>query len=341
MRFLTSLLFCALAACSKAPEMPPKIVEVENVTKAPFAFSIGLVGVIKPKFESFLTAKMAGAVDTHVLPGAVAKKGDVIASIQNADAEKNYELASMEATIAKEQYDRAQKLGNTKTVSKQEVEVKRMEAIRAEKQAFEAKRRLEDSQFIMPFDGVVGVFKVREGAHMNAGDVLVTVYKPGHLVITCDVPEEFVAKVNAGQKALIEGKSFPVTGIQKLIDPESHMGPAFIDYACDDCIVGSNIDVDLIIFEDPAAISVPKEAIYTTPEQSFVYLVKDGKAALQLVKVGHTYQERTQIIEGLNVGDSVVSKGITRLFPGLDVQIYEKDKPEGGGDKKAPASHKN
>ncbi|MBX9977845.1 MAG: efflux RND transporter periplasmic adaptor subunit [Alphaproteobacteria bacterium] len=313
-----------LVACSDAPPMPPKVVEVEHVQLAPFRFSVSLVGVIKPKYESVLTARVTGAVDTHIKAGDVVKKGDIIAEIQKADTQKNYDLAMKEAAIAKEQFERAQTLGHSKTMSKQDVEGKRIEMIRAEKQALDAKNRLEDSQFIAPFDDcIVGVYKVREGAHMNVGDVLVTVYKKGELVVTFDIPEEFMAKVNAQQHVIIGGKPFTLTGVQKLIDPESHMGPAFVNYTCDACVVGSNVNVDLVMYDGEKDISVPKEAVYYTPDQAFVYLVKDGKAALQPVKVGYTYKERTQIVEGLKTSDAVVAKGITRLFPGLDVVIFE------------------
>jgi membrane fusion protein (multidrug efflux system) len=303
--------------------MPPKVVEVEHVKTAPFRFSVSLVGVIKPKYESVLTARVAGAVDTHLKAGDSVKKGDVIAEIQKADTQKNYDLAMKEAAIAKEQFERAQTLGHSKTMSKQDVESKRIEMMRAEKQTLDAKNRLEDSQFIAPFDGIVGVFKVREGAHMNVGDVLVTLYQPGALVVTFDIPEEFIAKVNDQSNVMMRGKSFNLSGVQKIIDPESHMGPAFVNYTCDNCVVGSNIDVDLVIYEGEKDISVPKEAVYYTPDQAFVYLVKDGKAALQPIKVGYSYKERTQIVDGLKDNDAVVAKGITRLYPGIDVAIFE------------------
>jgi membrane fusion protein (multidrug efflux system) len=81
--------------------------------------------------------------------------------------------------------------------------------------------------------------------------------------------------------------------------------------------------VDLVIYEGEKDISVPKEAVYYTPDQAFVYLVKDGKAALQPIKVGYSYKERTQIVDGLKDNDAVVAKGITRLYPGIDVAIFE------------------
>lgn len=323
------VLMCAflISGCSKSPPpMPKKVVSVEVVQKKPFQFSVDLIGVIEPKHVSVLAARASGAVDFYKQSGDILKKGDVIAAIQNDEVKRAAELSKREADLAQIQYERVEKLGHSKTMSQQEVDTKKMAFIRAQVQATEALNKLEDHQFIAPFDeGVVGVFKVREGAHMNVGDALVTYYKPGALVIHFDIPEPFVPFVKTGQDIIIDGKTLPLTGFQHMIDPASHMAPAYVDYTCDGCVVGSNTTLTLVMYKNESDISVPNDALTYSADGStaFVYVVKEGKANPAPVKVGHRQHDRTQILSGLSVGDQVIARGTTRLFPGVAVEVYQ------------------
>lgn len=229
-----------LTGCSDAPpEQPKKVVSVEVIKKAPFDFSVDLIGRIEPKHSSVLTARAAGAVDFHAKPGDVLKKGALIASIQNNEAEFTVELSGTESDVSKARLERAQKLGSSRTMSQQEIDAKRLDFLRAQKQAADAQHSLENYQFQAPFDdGVVGVFKVREGAHMRVGDPLVTYYKPGELVVNFDIPESFMKYVTPETRVVIYGKNLPITGLQRMIDPMTYMAPAYVDFACENCVIG-------------------------------------------------------------------------------------------------------
>ena len=326
-QLLTLSMAFTLFSCSTPPEMPKKVVETEVVKKTPFQFSIKLMGVVEPVQSSVLRAKSAGVVDLHARAGDALKKGDIIASLQDPPTQETLALAEKEAAIAKEQYDRAALLGGKKTLSTQDVEGKRMAHLQAQRQFYSIKKQYEDGQFLAPFDGIVGVFKVREGAFMQAGDALVTFYKPDHLLVSFDIPGDFLPRVKKDQAVRIGDKNYPLSGVQHMMDPETHMGPAYIHYDEKNALIGQNVELDLVIFEDKNVISVPHDALYYVGEGRnravFVYLVKDGKADLHPVKVGHSNRERTLITKGLKEEDVIVSKGITRLFPGIEIVVHD------------------
>lgn len=318
-----------MVGCSDVPpEKPKKIVSVEVIQKQPFHVSIDLIGRIEPKHLSVLTAKAAGAVDFHVKPGDVLKKDALIASIQNNEAAFTVTLSGTESSVAKAQFERAQKLGSSRTMSQQEIDSKRLDFLRTQKQEADAQNRLENYQFLAPFDdGVVGVFKVREGAHMQPGDPLVTYYKPDEMVVNFGIPESIVSLITPATKVMIQGVALPLIGFQNMIDPITHMAPAYVNYTCKTCVIGGNVTVTLIVYRKENDISVPHDALTYSADGStaHVYVVKDGKANLQPVTVGHVDKKRTQIVKGLNEGDRVVATGVTRLYPGIDVEVYTHD----------------
>lgn len=80
----------------------------------------------------------------------------------------------------------------------------------------------------------------------------------------------------------------------------------------------------LILYQGKNDISVPNDALtYSADGKSaYVYLVKDGKAEMQPVTVGHIHKKLTRVLTGLKDGDQLIATGVTRLFPGVEVEIH-------------------
>jgi hypothetical protein len=71
-------------------------------------------------------------------------------------------------------------------------------------------------------------------------------------------------------------------------------------------------------------VSVPSAAVQVSQQGSFVFLVKDGTARVQAVKVGRVVGEETVIESGLAAGDLVVTDGHLLLTNGARVTVRER-----------------
>ncbi|MFC4558031.1 efflux RND transporter periplasmic adaptor subunit [Virgibacillus kekensis] len=69
------------------------------------------------------------------------------------------------------------------------------------------------------------------------------------------------------------------------------------------------------------SIIVPTEAVIEESSETFVYVVKDGKAAKKLVTIKETQSDKTAIEGKLNAGDQVVTEGQLTLSDGGKVSI--------------------
>jgi len=72
------------------------------------------------------------------------------------------------------------------------------------------------------------------------------------------------------------------------------------------------------------AVVVPSVAIQRSQTGMFVFMVKDGKAAVQPVTVSRTFQGLSVIEKGLSGGEVVVTDGQMQLLPGTAVNIAER-----------------
>ncbi len=85
---------------------------------------------------------------------------------------------------------------------------------------------------------------------------------------------------------------------------------------------GQFVDVTLTLSELPDTILVPSQAVQTGQDGSFVFVVeRDMSAKMRPVVAGDSLDGQTVIKSGIKAGETVVTDGQLRLFPGAKVKI--------------------
>lgn len=321
--FIFALLLSDFFSRGYAMQGMVKVVEAQQAVRSDIAETIRLTGTIQAKHSTLFTAKESGILQHKVQPGQKVIKNTVIAFLNNDRLAQSYELSLNAIKIAQDQYDRFVTLSKTNAASKQGVEDRHHQLIQAQKSAAAAKISLENTQFVAPFDGIVGVYKVREGAQVQAGDSIVTFYDPSAIMVAFDIPSTILSKINDGQRVFISGKELKIPSVQKVIDAETHMSPAYVDYPCENCIIGTTVHVELVVAEKKEAIVVPREAVFVKSGAKFVFIVRDEKAHQSAVETGLQDLEKIEIVSGVQAGDMIISKNVGRLYPGISVKIHQ------------------
>jgi RND family efflux transporter MFP subunit len=183
----------------------PKPVSVMAATAAMFRESRKFVGTLRPWIEAEVGPQFIAAyVDTVLVrPGAVVKRGDVLATLdcRNASAESQAVAAEARAIDARQKAlaDEAARVNNLlagKYVSENEAEIKMAEsdselAKLASEKAKLAKMSLNVNDCVLraPFDGEIATRAVDPGAFVRPGKALVSVVDRHTIRMTIDVPE--------------------------------------------------------------------------------------------------------------------------------------------------------
>jgi len=82
---------------------------------------------------------------------------------------------------------------------------------------------------------------------------------------------------------------------------------------------------DIILFEKPGVISIPRIALKKLQDASMVYIVDEATNSAQerLVETGYESTDYIEIIRGLKEGDLVAISNVPQLTSGTPVQITE------------------
>jgi membrane fusion protein, multidrug efflux system len=86
---------------------------------------------------------------------------------------------------------------------------------------------------------------------------------------------------------------------------------------------GTLVTVQLV-FREELAVTVPPQAVQVSQAGSFVFVVKDGVATVQPVKVARVVDGQAILESGLEGGETVVTEGQLQITNGSRVNARER-----------------
>jgi multidrug efflux system membrane fusion protein len=79
----------------------------------------------------------------------------------------------------------------------------------------------------------------------------------------------------------------------------------------------------------PNALVVPTRTVQVNQNGTFVFVIKEDKTVeMRPVDVGPQSSDVTVITKGVSLGETVVTDGQLRLFPGAKVLVKDTEKPD-------------
>jgi multidrug efflux system membrane fusion protein len=291
--------------------------------------------------------------------GQLVKKGDFLAQIDprlyQAQLEQfQGQLVRDQALLADAKVDlaRYQKLAAQDSIAFQQVDTQQATVKQDEgnvlvdqAQIDTAKVNLAYCHIETPVDGVVGIRQVDEGNYVQTGDangiVVITQMQPMSVIFT--VPEDKILQVT---KRIHEGATLPVTAYDRTDTTQIATGTLATTDNQVDTATGTVklraifpndkeelfpqqfVNARLLVDTLKDAVLVPTPAIQLGAPGSYVYAVNsDSTVSVRVVKTGPTDGQRTAVLSGLELGETVVTDGVDRLYDGAKVQLPNNNAP--------------
>lgn len=281
--------------------------------------------------------------------GARVKQGQLLAVIETPEvdqqlqqARSDLETAQANYNIAKITADRWQDLVSTGSVSQQETDQAKSD-FAAKKAAVDASafnvRRLEELQsfekIYAPFDGIITARNIDMGNLIDAGANapkelfhLAAIHK---LRIYAAIPEVYseAAKDGATVNLTLDefpGRTFKGTIVRNAnaFDTSRTLNTEVdVDNPQGELRPGAYVFVHFKLPDSVKAITVPSNALIFRKDGLQVGVVRDGKAQLVSVKLGHDYGNTVEILSGLQATDAVITSPPDSLVSGTQVKVAE------------------
>ncbi|MGC2167419.1 MAG: efflux RND transporter periplasmic adaptor subunit, partial [Gallionella sp.] len=200
--------FIALVACGHA-ETP-----VTKVDRPALTFVIGNLGdsggtvysgEVRARHESVLGFRLGGKILARLVDvGAFVKKGQLIARLDQADAQLQQEAAAAQQVLAENELKRYRDLRTKGFVSQSALDVKEASFKQSSAQAGLAGNLAEYTSLTADSDGIVTAVLAEAGQVVSAGQAIVRVAKRGEREVAISIPEAHYAALKIGMPATIE-----------------------------------------------------------------------------------------------------------------------------------------
>ncbi|MDR7521740.1 MAG: efflux RND transporter periplasmic adaptor subunit [Armatimonadota bacterium] len=250
-------------------------------------------------------------------------------------AETDTELARARLRAAREQLALVRQGPRPEDIDAQAALVRQAEA-----QAAAARARLRELRITSPIAGVVTRVDVKPGAVISTQTVVATVATIRPIEVHVPLPETDLPRLRRTTVVRIRVDALPDRLFEGSI---ARVAPA-LDAASRSVrlvVVLPNGDQALrpgmfaratVVFDERQAILIPSDAIVRRGEATLVFVVKDDTVEERVVRVGYVEGSRSEILEGLDPGESIVVAGQQGLRDGMKVRTGA-----GGGPSSGPA----
>ena len=343
---------------SKKKSRGPILVAVDDVVTQPLNQTFPVIGRLVARRTGLVAARIGGAVaKMNVNVGDRVSKGEVVASLvtnslewdrrlgqaEVAEAEAAVKTARAQITLLTQELKRLERLRKSVAFSQARFDDKRQEVAKANSAEAEAAASLNryranlklkeialyNAAIRAPYGGVVTERRTEAGSFLKAGDPVIALIDDLSLEIEADVPSMRTAALVPGTSVTgdIDGAS-PISAKVRAVVPEENsltrtrpvrFTPIFNNGHAN-LAANQSITLSLPLGRGRDVVTVHKDAVIRRRGKSLVFLVKDGAAQQQEVKLGEAVGPRFQVLDGLKPGDSVVIRGNERLRPGQKVR---------------------
>jgi RND family efflux transporter MFP subunit len=176
-----------------------------------------------------------------------------------------------------------------------------------------ARQALADTTVAAPFEGIVQEKRASVGEYLAAGAPVVTIVRVNPLRFRGEVPEREAASVRAGQpvRVTVEGDARLYAGrivrLSPVINQQNRVLVVEAEIANPGSLrPGGFAHAEIVTNSGGTAVTVPASAVVTFAGIEKVITVEDGKAKEKPVTTGRRADTWTEVLSGVNVGDSVV-----------------------------------
>lgn len=301
-------------------------VEAMVVEKEVFENSLEVTGNILPNEAVEIKAPIEGIVlDIYFKEGQRVSKGARLVRLDDRTWRAQAEGVRARIKAAKTLLDRKKSLLEIEGASQEEVDNASAELVNLEANLQELQVNIDLANVRAPFSGTVGLRDFSLGAYLGKGDVITQLAQTDRLKLNFDLPAKYALGSIVGKTVDVVSERDTFKASVYAIEPSvsnssrSFSARAYITQGKHNLTPGDFAQVIYNQEVDSAAILIPTEAVMQELQGQVVFLLKNGAAKKQKVTVGTRTSDQVQILEGLSVGDSVITAGLLQLKDGTKV----------------------
>ena len=351
---LSLYLISLLSACSKEePSLdkdssePLKPVRTMTVTLSQEG-TMSFPGVVDAIQNAEIGFRVSGELkNVYVKEGEVVKKDQILAELDQADFKISLQATQSEFDLTNSDYKRAQQLIKKNAISISNLDKLKAKMNIAKSQLDMAKQNLKYSVLKSPFDGIVAKKYLSNFEKVSSSEKFGSIQDLSSFEVSIDIPESIMIKIKREKNnwdvyATFNGvndRQYPLTLKEASTRADNKSQTYQVKFmmappSSINVLPGMSAKVfarKKLIHLNQSDVYVPSHSVQEDSAGRFVYIVKqsnsdnffEGVVERRSVVVGQLNYNGIHIIQGINIGDRVITAGMSKVSKGLKVSLMD------------------
>ncbi len=290
---------------------------------------------VEANLGAHLTFRVNGELKSfNVKPGQDVKKGELLAVLDDEDFKIRLSDRAARLELAKSQFQRAKTLVEKNLAANSQFDEAKANLLIAEAEFQKAEQDLHYTELRAPYSGSISKVYVKNRENIVAKQNILDLLNRDLMDVSIQVPEKIIATVkkDSNYKPTVTFDSLPNTHYPlEIKEWDTQADPVTLTYKVVFSLpspteinvlpgMSANVHIDLNKIRRNAeqGIWVPATAVFvaenTPVEKGQAHVWKYNAATygvdLVLIKLGTMKGDRVQVIEGIQIGDAIVSAGV-------------------------------
>ncbi|MGB1877360.1 MAG: efflux RND transporter periplasmic adaptor subunit [Rhodospirillaceae bacterium] len=304
-----------------------------------FADRLEAIGTLQANESIVVTARAQGIVEKiNFSDGGTVEEGTALVQFDEDEerARLQVELANLEEQ--RKQFERIAGLARANATSEARFDEQQAAVKKAEANVAAARARLSDYTIRAPFDGRLGTRRISVGALVTPGTVITTLDDLSVVKLDFSVPETFLSTLSVGLDIEATTAAYPdelFQGLVKSIDTRVNPTTRSVDIRAEILNEDRRLRPGMLMVVDlikdrRESLMIAEESLVPFENQQYVFVVSNDNSVERVpVTIGRRRPGSVEVLEGLELGDLVVTEGNTSLTSGNSVRILNESDVRG------------
>jgi len=311
-----------------------KIVAVTAVIKQEFIHAVDVQGRVDGDENIVYSAKVPSVVKrVNVKAGDRVSAGQILAELDADVVKSQIETLKKGLELANTVYEKRKALWEQKVGSEIEFLQAKNQKENLEKQIASVRENIDMYYIKSEYSGTVDLVSIKVGQGVAPGVPAISVVNPAALKIKADLSESYANIIKQGNLVLVNFPDINKSVKSSVLYSSKSINALTRTFNVEVALPNDNdlhpnmvAEIKIVDYENKNALVVPINTIQEIDGEKLVYVVtKNSKNELVAKKVpvtvGKIYGTNAEILDGLNVGDQLITTGFQDLTDGQVIKF--------------------
>ncbi|MGL6266320.1 MAG: efflux RND transporter periplasmic adaptor subunit, partial [Chitinophagaceae bacterium] len=318
------------ASAGGPPVVAPLQVEAQVLKASSISEKLEVTGNILPFESTEIKPEISGrVVYLNIKEGAMVSKGQLLVKLFDGDLQAQLKRLKVQLQIAEKTEERQKELIKIGGISQQDYDLSLLQLnnIRADMELISV--NITKTEIRAPYSGKLGLKNISPGAYISPNNILTTINQVDQLKIEFSIPEKYSSQIKNGMEINFSVEGSPGLYKAAISATESSVEQntrnlkirAIVKSGDRYLIPGNFAKVEIILGKNENAIMIPTQSVIPIARGKQVVTLKDGQVVFKPVITGVRDSSSVQVIDGLSIGDTLITTGLLFIRPGSKIKL--------------------